>query len=286
MKTEKIIKKKFFFGYRIFVSNLQIIFFIFSLFLIFLYKLFLIAHAENTIISAEEIEYYLKLVMNDYYVFRKTPFTLPDEFYQGWCDPLTNMPKQRYDSYCLDPEVIKNHVAGVKPAIECCNFWGQKWHWSYAIYLKNVDLVKPYYPGWEDTFYNSKINPDFVPVPQGVRYGFSDFDRGDALFKWSFYNEAQLLVDLYDSGKLRTTLNFIISNPHLLEVQDSSYVRFVELYNSGDIFRSVESARNFLSDVETKGIKFEKPLVSTSPAITFVLTVIIICYVKSILGWL
>jgi hypothetical protein len=90
--------------------------------LIFSYKLFLIAHAENNIISAEKIEYYLKLVMNDYYVFRKTPFTLPDEFYQGWCDPLTNMPKQRYDSYCIDPEVIKNHVAGVKPAIECCNF--------------------------------------------------------------------------------------------------------------------------------------------------------------------
>jgi hypothetical protein len=48
-----------------------------------------------------------------------------------------------------------------------------------------------------------------------VRYGFSDFERGDALFKWSFYNEAQLLVDLYDSGKLRTTLDFINSNPHL-----------------------------------------------------------------------
>jgi len=118
-----------------------------------------------------------------------------------------------------------------------------------------------------------------------VRYGFSDFERGDALFKWSFYNEAQLLVDLYDSGKLRTTLDFINSNPHLLEVQDSSYVRFVELYNSGDIFRSVESARNFLSDVETKGIKFEKPVVSSAPAITFVVTVLIICYVKSILGW-
>lgn len=285
MKTNKIIQQKLSFGYRIFLSNLQRILFIFFLILIFWYKLYLIVHAESNIISVEDIEYYLKLVQNDYNVFRQNPFILPDEIYQGWCDPSIIMPKQRYDSYCLDPDVIKNHVTGVQPAIECCNFWGKKWHWSYVIYLKNADLVKPYYPGWEATFYNPKINPDFVPVPQGTRYGFSDFERGDKLFKWSFYCEAQLLVNWYDSGTCNKTVEFINNNPYLLELEDSVYARFMECYNSGEMFRSIENARNFLDDIKIKGITLEKPSESSAFAITLVVTVIMICCIKSILGW-
>ena len=80
----------------------------------------LIGYAEEIYISEFEVSYYLNLASNDYDVFKTTNFTLPEEIYHGWCDK-ERFVNQRSDVYCFTPDVIRDHVSGVKPSPECCS---------------------------------------------------------------------------------------------------------------------------------------------------------------------
>lgn len=105
-----------------------------------------------------------------------------NELYKGHCN-LENLVEQRFDSYCVQPSVLHDHVTGRNPALACCQKYGIDWHRSFVIYSKNTSLDKPFYSGWDEALKNPAINPDMLPVPSGLRYGFSDWERGGPLYQ-------------------------------------------------------------------------------------------------------
>lgn len=268
MKTEKIIKTKVnkmyiiilmvihTFRYNSFILGLILI--ILSYILLFICNSGVLAYAEASLISSEELSYYLRLSANNYKVFEYNNYVLPEEIYPGMCD-LDHVVKQRFDSYCLDPKVISDHVSGKNPAYECCQKYGIDWHRSYIIYSRNNDINKPFYPGWEVALLDPRINPDFLPVPQGPRYGFSDWERGGSSYQWLLYTEAKDLVTWYDSGKFYQALEFINSTPNSLITEGSIYEDFLNRVLSGELLSSIEDARKFLGEIEVRGIKVEAP---------------------------
>lgn len=217
-----------------------------------------IAYADTKVVSADELNYYLRLSSNNYKVFDQNMYSLPEEIYPTFCD-LEKQFNQRFDSYCLDPQVIADHWSGRKPAFECCQKYGIDWHRSYIIYSKNMDTNKPYYPGWEEALLNPKINPDFLPVPQGSRYGFSDWERGGSSYQWLLYSEAKELVSWFDSGKFNNTLQYVNSNIDSLRVESAVYDDFLNRANNGEILSAISDANNLLNEIEVRGIKLEQP---------------------------
>lgn len=222
------------------------------------------AYAEETLITAKELYNSLLWSNNNYRVFEVMGYTLPSEIYPSRCSLEIVVP-QRYDSYCLDPKIIHQHWSGLRPAHECCQKYGIDWHRSHVIYLKNNDLNKPNYPGWEEAFLNPNINPDFLPVPQNDRWGFSDWYRGGSTYQWLLYNDARDLVEWVDSGRFQYAFNFVNSNIDTLASQDSIYLEFLKRVRNGEFLSAVEDARNFLNEIKVKGIIIETPIASVSP---------------------
>lgn len=218
-----------------------------------------VVHAETQVISPEYLSYYLRLSQNNYKVFEQTLFILPEEIYVGHCN-LDQIVTQRFDSYCMNPDVISNHISGKKPAYECCQKYGIDWHRSYVIYNKNIDTNKPFYPGWEESFLNPKINPDFLPVPQGPRYGYSDWERGGSLYQSILYSEAKTLVAWVDSGHFNEALSYIKSNSDNLDNKSYIYKSFLLQVEDGTFLSSVDDARNFLKEVELRGLTFNEDI--------------------------
>ena len=123
LKKDKYILRVYAFIASI-IYNPYIVFVVLSYLLVLLIKLVsftIIGHAEECYISEFEVSYYLKLASYDYNVFKTTEFTLPEEIYYGWCDKDIFV-TQRSDAYCLNLDVIRDHVSGVKPSPECCSF--------------------------------------------------------------------------------------------------------------------------------------------------------------------
>lgn len=127
-----------------------------------------------------------------------------------------------------------------------------------------MDVNKPYYPGWEEALLNPKINPDFLPVPQGARYGFSDWERGGSSYQWLLYSEAKELVNWFDSGRFQYTFKYVNSNIESLKVEDIVYGEFLNRANNGEILSVILDAKNLLHEIEIRGIKFEQPSLDLS----------------------
>lgn len=215
-----------------------------------------IAYAEENPITAKELYDYLVLCNNNYNVFHVPNYSLPTEIYPARCS-LDIIVPQRYDSYCVDPIVISDHISGKKLAHECCQKYGIDWHRSHVIYLKNTDVNKPVYPGWSESMLNPNINPDFLPVPAGNRWGFSDWDRGGSRYQRILYLEATDLVSWVDSGRFSYAVNFVESNIQNLSSKDPIYSEFLKRVNNGEFLNAVEDARNFLNEIKVKGITIE-----------------------------
>lgn len=222
-----------------------------------------IAYADIKEVTSDELQYYLRLLSNNYKVFDNSAYSLPEEIYPSFCN-LDKQVSQRFDSYCLDSKVLADHWSGRNPAYECCQKYGIDWHRSYIIYSKNMDANKPYYPGWEEALLNPKINPDFLPVPQGARYGFSDWERGGSSYQWLLYSEAKELVNWFDSGRFQHTFKYVNSNIESLKVEDLVYGDFLNRANNGEILSVILDAKNLLNEIEIRGIKFEQPSLELS----------------------
>lgn len=247
-----------------FILQYNFVLCVFGLILVFNLVLFLLSnqsvvYAETPTISPEYLSYYLRLSQNDYKVFEQTLFILPEEVYVGHCN-LDQIVTQRFDSYCTNPEVISNHISGKKPAYECCQKYGIDWHRSYVIYTKNIDINKPFYPGWEESLLNPKINPDFLPVSQGPRYGYSDWERGGSLYQSILYSEAKTLVAWVDSGQFNEVVYYIKGNLDKLDYESSIYKNFLLQVEDGTFLSSVNDARNFLKEVEVRGLIFNEDI--------------------------
>lgn len=247
-----------------FILQYNFVLCVFGLILVFNLVLFLLSnqsvvYAETPTISTEYLSYYLRLSQNYYKVFEQTLFILPEEVYVGHCN-LDQIVTQRFDSYCTNPEVISNHISGKKPAYECCQKYGIDWHRSYVIYTKNIDINKPFYPGWEESLLNPKINPDFLPVSQGPRYGYSDWERGGSLYQSILYSEAKTLVAWVDSGQFNEVVYYIKGNLDKLDYESSIYKNFLLQVEDGTFLSSVNDARNFLKEVEVRGLIFNEDI--------------------------
>ncbi len=207
-------------------------------------------------ITPEQVGEYLKLASNNYKVFSQRNEYIYDEFYKGHCN-LENLVEQRFDSYCVQPSVLHDHVTGRNPALACCQKYGIDWHRSFVIYSKNTSLDKPFHPGWDEALKNPAINPDMLPVPSGLRYGFSDWERGGLLYQWILYNDALELVAFYDSGEYDKLIKIIESDN--LVFQDQVYRDFLTRAKNGEFISSVIDAKNFLQDLKIRGIQIEQP---------------------------
>ncbi len=214
-----------------------------------------IVEVQNTI-TPDQISEYLKMSGNNYKVLDSRNQYTYNEIYKGHCD-LNNLVAQRFDSYCLEPSVLHDHVTGRHPALACCQKYGIDWHRSYVIYLKNTSANKPIYLGWDEALQNPLINPDMLPVPSGLRYGFSDWDRGGALFQWMLYNDAVELVTFYDSGEYEKVIKIIESDKFAF--QDQVYYDFMARVKNGEFLSSVTDAKRFLHELKLRGIEIQKP---------------------------
>lgn len=214
-----------------------------------------IVEAQDNVTPAQVGEY-LKVSANNYKVFDQPNKYIYNEIYRGHCN-LENLVEQRFDSYCLQPSVLHDHVTGRQPALACCQKYGIDWHRSLVIYLKNTSVDKPFYPGWEEALQNSAINPDMLPVPSGLRYGFSDWERGGPLYQWMLYNDAVELVTFYDSGEYEKVINIIESDN--LAFQDQVYRDFLTRAKNGEFLDSVNNAKDFLQEIKLRGLEIQQP---------------------------
>lgn len=203
------------------------------------------------------------------YQLMSSPIGIEDLEYAGYCNINTVVP-QIQDLRCFDYNVISQHVAGLNPALECCQLWGQQWHRSFIILNKNPSAAS--YPYWNHVFLHNNLNPDLLPVSSALGAGISDFQRGGDVYQQLIISDAQSRLDFFKVYDLPTLVNYarelvnVSVNSEVMYVESKRImsqatsgrdalliqqcITFEELFLSGELSKMGDIAKSFLDSYE------------------------------------